>query len=173
MIQLNNQPASFDSQVPTALILTSSESASSIDTQFYSLSNELRAKVKAKVIVIDEKKCSTTKSCMEHLIRQVYSAFGSDYKKKEDKIEDRQGLSRVNNQYRSRKDSEESGDNIVKDIVPIDDIEENDEEMEDDYDIEDCAEPLRDSEDPKNTSNYVSTIRNPSFGPNTSDFVMD
>jgi hypothetical protein len=54
---LNLKPALFDSQVPTALILTSSESASSIDSQFSSLSQVLTSKVKAKMITLDGKKC--------------------------------------------------------------------------------------------------------------------
>ena len=78
MKELNTVPSHFDSQVPTALVLTSSESASSIDTQFDSLRQELMAKVNAKVITLDEKKCNTTKSCVEHLVRQVYTAFGSE-----------------------------------------------------------------------------------------------
>lgn len=41
VIELNKIPTKFDSQVPTSLILTSSESASSIDSQFESLKAEL------------------------------------------------------------------------------------------------------------------------------------
>jgi hypothetical protein len=53
------------------------------------------AKVNAKVITLDEKKCNTTKACVEHLVRQVYAAFGSEYRlqqKKEERKDERVGV---------------------------------------------------------------------------------
>jgi hypothetical protein len=49
------------------------------------LSEILTSRVNAKIIFLDDKKCQNTKSCIEHLIRQVYSAFSVQYKKKEEK----------------------------------------------------------------------------------------
>ncbi len=77
----------FDSQVPTSLILTSSESASSVDTQFEQLTKELEAKVKAKVVSLDEKKCINTKGCIDYIVRQIYHLYGKTYKEKHEKFE--------------------------------------------------------------------------------------
>jgi len=55
------------------LILTSSESASSIDTQFKALGDELEAKLNgAKIVYLDDKKCGTSKSMVEHVVRLVH-----------------------------------------------------------------------------------------------------
>ena len=63
----------FDSQLPTCLILTSSESASSIDTQFKALGDELEAKLNgAKIVYLDDKKCANSKSMVEHIIKMVH-----------------------------------------------------------------------------------------------------
>ena len=53
------------SQVPTCLVITSSESASSIDTQFSAMMNHISDKVNANCIVLDDKKCATMKSTIE------------------------------------------------------------------------------------------------------------
>ena len=62
--------------MPTCLVLTSSESASSIDTQFESLCYDLNQKLKSKNIVLDEKKCGNIKSAIEHLISKLEYSFG-------------------------------------------------------------------------------------------------
>jgi predicted house-cleaning noncanonical NTP pyrophosphatase (MazG superfamily) len=180
MKELNTVPSHFDSQVPTALVLTSSESASSIDTQFDSLRQELMAKVNAKVITLDEKKCNTTKSCVEHLVRQVYTAFGSEQRlqqKREERKEERVGAGAANG---GKKDGDERHmipDKLQKELEEFSEGEEQRDEddvmeNEEDY-VNDWVEPPRDSYDPRNTSNYVSTIRNPSFGLNTSEIVLN
>jgi hypothetical protein len=74
--ELNSKQIRFDSQVPTCLILTSSESASSIDQQFHNLSQWLSDKLGCKHIFLDDKKCGNTKSAIQHLIKQVKLAFG-------------------------------------------------------------------------------------------------
>lgn len=54
------------SQVPTCLVITSSESASSIDTQFSAMIKELsKNDVKAIDIVLNNKKCATMKNAIE------------------------------------------------------------------------------------------------------------
>ena len=75
MTQLNRQDR-FDSQVPTCLILTSSESASSIDSQFDSLCDDLKQRLKSKNIILDDKKCGNSKSAIEHIISKLESVFG-------------------------------------------------------------------------------------------------
>ena len=57
----NNNPAKWESQVPTALVITSSESASSIDTQFTSLCEELKLNLHTHNVILDDKKCGTLK----------------------------------------------------------------------------------------------------------------
>ena len=49
------------SQVPTCLVITSSESASSIDTQFQAMCDELKTSNNAINIILDDKKCATMK----------------------------------------------------------------------------------------------------------------
>lgn len=49
------------SQVPTCLILSSSESASSVDTQFEQLLKQIKKKLDAFTIVLDERKCGNLK----------------------------------------------------------------------------------------------------------------
>jgi hypothetical protein len=68
LIDLNKKPSTFDSQVPTSLVITSSESASSIETQFQTLLDELHTRVKTNNLVLDEKKCGNIKSTIEHII---------------------------------------------------------------------------------------------------------
>ena len=53
------------SQVPTCLVITSSESASSIDTQFQAMCDELKISISAINIILDDKKCATMKSTIE------------------------------------------------------------------------------------------------------------
>jgi len=74
IIELNKIPTKFDSQVPTSLILTSSESASSIDSQFESLKTELQY-IHARVVILDDKKCGNTKSTIEHIIKQLHICY--------------------------------------------------------------------------------------------------
>ena len=67
----NNHPAKFSALVPTCIILTSSESASSVETQFSTLSDSLADNVKSKLIVLDGKKCGNTKSAIEHFFYKL------------------------------------------------------------------------------------------------------
>ena len=53
------------SQVPTCLVITSSESASSIDTQFSAMMVEIKKATKAIYVILDEKKCATMKTTIE------------------------------------------------------------------------------------------------------------
>lgn len=54
-------------QVPTCLVVTSNEAATSVEAQFNALSDELSMKVKSINIFIDEKKCETLKATIEHI----------------------------------------------------------------------------------------------------------
>ena len=81
LYELNKIPTKFDSQVPTGLVLTSSESASSIDTQFEELKKMLRS-IKAQVVILDDKKCGNTKSAVDHMIKQLHICYGVNYPEK-------------------------------------------------------------------------------------------
>jgi hypothetical protein len=132
--------------VPTALILTSSESASSIETQFDQLVQDLDQKLKAKCLMLDEKKCQTTKSAMEHIITKLKNSFGIHVQKTRSYYSEAV--------HRIRDDESSGGDEIKINIMEEPD---SDEIQNSDADMED--------ENEKNTSsNYVSTVRNPSFG---------
>jgi hypothetical protein len=102
---------------------------------------------------------------VEHLVRQVYSAFGVEYKKREEKKEERVPIVR-----KPEMKEIQEGDDFAKDIDEIDEDEDldSDDDMDEDDEIKDNPADWgvrnRESEDYKNTSNYVSTIRNPSFG---------
>lgn len=54
-------------QIPCSLVITSNESASSIDTQFAALCTELKAQIQSLNLVIDEKKCGNMKETIEHI----------------------------------------------------------------------------------------------------------
>ena len=64
------------SQVPTCLVITSSESASSIDTQFASMTKELQGSLKAIPIVLEDKKCGTMKATIEFIQVKLRTLFG-------------------------------------------------------------------------------------------------
>ena len=51
--------------MPTCLVITSSESASSIDTQFQAMCDELKTSNNSINIVLDDKKCATMKQTIE------------------------------------------------------------------------------------------------------------
>lgn len=53
--------------VPTCLVITSNESASSIETQFVSMCSELKTNINSINLILDEKKCDTTKHAIEHI----------------------------------------------------------------------------------------------------------
>lgn len=78
----------LDSQVPTSLIMTSSESASSIETQFEQLTSELQQRCKAKCLMLDEKKCTTTKNAIDHIITRLMNSFGVHNAKKNYRLSD-------------------------------------------------------------------------------------
>ena len=68
--------------VPTCLVITSNESASSIETQFVSMCSELKANINSINLILDEKKCATTKYAIEHIQTKIKEALnlpmGSD-----------------------------------------------------------------------------------------------
>lgn len=72
----NNIPSTFDEHLPTCLVLTSSESASSIDTQFQALCDELTSRLHTKNLILEEKKCGNIKSAIEHVIQHLLYAYG-------------------------------------------------------------------------------------------------
>ena len=76
----NLRPTYFEAQVPTCLVLTSSESASSIETQFRSLCQDMEKSVSSKNVVLDEKKCGNIKSAIEHLLSRLRMCFPEDGK---------------------------------------------------------------------------------------------
>ena len=61
--------------MPTCLVITSSESASSIDTQFNSLTSEITKEVNAVTIGLDEKKCATMKATIALIQLKLRTMF--------------------------------------------------------------------------------------------------
>ena len=56
------------SQVPTCLVITRSESASSVDAQFLAMQKQIKKEInQAVTVMLDEKKCSTMKNTVEHI----------------------------------------------------------------------------------------------------------
>jgi hypothetical protein len=53
--------------IPTCLVITSNESSSSIETQFKSLCQEIKAELNSINIIIDDKKCGNIKQTIEHI----------------------------------------------------------------------------------------------------------
>lgn len=64
------------SQIPTCLVITSSESASSIETQFETVAKQLEKEINAVNIVLDEKKCGNMKQTIDHIQEKLRSALG-------------------------------------------------------------------------------------------------
>ena len=64
------------SQVPSCIVITSSESASSVDTQFLALEQELEKSVSAINVTLDEKKCATMKTTIELILMKLRAKFG-------------------------------------------------------------------------------------------------
>lgn len=64
------------SQVPTCLVITSSESASSIETQFSAMIKQINDSVKAVSVVLDDKKCATMKQTIDMIQMKLRSQFG-------------------------------------------------------------------------------------------------
>lgn len=61
--------------VPTCLVVTSNESASSIETQFKTTCEELKQTINSYNIILDEKKCQTLKAAIEHIQSLLRDAF--------------------------------------------------------------------------------------------------
>ena len=134
------------SQVPTCLVITSSESASSVDTQFRALVAEISKSVKAIDVNLDHKKCATMKTTIELIQTVLRGRFGMtvtsdiDYRGTDgNKISDEFRL-RVPEASESSdsNDDEEDGDGNEKMDV-------------------DAGENLRYS------SNFVSSMKEPSY----------
>lgn len=62
--------------MPTCLVVTSSESASSVDTQFAAMCEELKLRIGAITINLDEKKCANMKSTIDHLQSRLRVGLG-------------------------------------------------------------------------------------------------
>jgi hypothetical protein len=63
------------SQIPTCLVITSSESASSIETQFETVATQLNRSINSVNIVLDEKKCGNMKQAIEFIQEKLRTAF--------------------------------------------------------------------------------------------------
>lgn len=138
MYDYNNNREKFDSQVPTSLVITSSESASSIDTQFTTLCEELQKNMRTNNIVLDEKKCGNIKSTIEHIMYKLKVMFGDIQEEK-------------------NKD-DHSGDEFIIEMQELSDSSED----KDDEDMD--MEIIKEKEKMRNSSNFVSSLRNPSLG---------
>lgn len=57
-------------------MITSSESASSIDTQFSAMIKEIKEKNKSIMVILDEKKCATMKNTIELIQLKLRAQFG-------------------------------------------------------------------------------------------------
>ena len=74
----SNVQKEYASQVPTCFVITNSESASSIDTQFSAMETELEKEVKAINVQLDEKKCATMKSTIELIQMKLRAMLGME-----------------------------------------------------------------------------------------------
>lgn len=63
------------SQIPTCLVITSSESASSIETQFETVAQHLEQKLKSINVVLDEKKCGNMKQTIDFIQEKLRAKF--------------------------------------------------------------------------------------------------
>lgn len=144
----NNSASTFDEQLPTSLVLTSSESASSIDTQFQALCDELSCRLHTKNLILDEKKCGSSKTAIEHIIQHLLYAYG---------------ISRKN--YKDSRISENSGDELRFDIPDFSDSERSASENE--------LDEEKKLDESKVSSNHISTLRNPSLATDLNRDSMD
>lgn len=128
LISQNNIQCTFESQVPTCLVLTSSESASSIETQFHTLCNEMEQKIKAKTVVLDEKRCGSIKSTIDDLQAKLEYQFGVVKEKRRNVV--------ISNRRRADYDENSSGGDVINLVIE----EEKDSDSEDDIDNSDADE---------------------------------
>ena len=63
------------SQIPTCLVITSSESASSIETQFDAVADKLVRSIQSVSIVLDEKKCGNMKQTIDFIVDKLRASF--------------------------------------------------------------------------------------------------
>ena len=63
------------SQIPTCLVITSSESASSIETQFETVAAQLSRSINSVNIVLDDKKCGNMKQTIDFIQEKLRVFF--------------------------------------------------------------------------------------------------
>lgn len=146
----NSDHGILDSQVPTCMVVTSSESASSIDTQFSAICDELKHKCGAINLILDEKKCATMKSTVEHVQALLKQALG---------IKD--------DPYAQAKPEEDSDEDRIEYINQVE------ESIDEDYESDQEDVEMQNAE--CSSSNHVSTLRDPSFSSHniTNSMVVD
>ena len=139
--------------MPTCLVITSSESASSIDTQFSAMIKEISKSVKAINVPLDEKKCATMKATISLIQTKLRAMFGMQASN-----EDNFGVSH-----------EEQKDNVRFEIE--EDSQSSDQDEGDDQgeaiphsqtmDVD--GDPEGGPENNRISSNFVSSLQEPSF----------
>lgn len=142
--------------MPTCLVITSSESASSIDTQFSALIQEIYKKCKARSIELDAKKCATMRSTIEMIQMKMKMMFGMQI----DTADDAQGRDKRNFFIGELHSSEEEEEGKAD--------EENKSDAESDDDSDDSISNHGQGNEVTGaqmrvSSNYVSTLQDPSY----------
>ncbi|CDW86884.1 UNKNOWN [Stylonychia lemnae] len=156
MVSHNMNQVEFDSQVPTCLVITSSESASSIDTQFTTLCEELKGSTKAVNLVLDEKKCGNMKSTIDHIQNKLKQALGL--------------IDKENGQGNNGSDTENFQPIKMK-IEMINYSEEsNDEDLDEDFPLN---PPVQQSSAPDQSVDHVSSIRGSHLNYSMADQSVD
>lgn len=119
--------------------------------------------------MLDERKCSTTKNAIDHILTRLMNSFGVAHEKKNSRLSDLDKTHKNNQQLVDNADSDSSGSGGDK--IDLDIMEEpytsNDEIPNSDVEMKDEAEKRN-----TNQSDYVSSLRNPSFGGNQLDGTM-
>lgn len=70
--------------MPTCLVVTSNESVTSVEAQFNALTEELSRHCKAISLILDEKKCDTLKSAIEHIQARLNQVLGVSMDRRHD-----------------------------------------------------------------------------------------
>eukprot|EP00347_Sterkiella_histriomuscorum_P003546 403363877 len=159
IFQQNLNPKTFEQQVPTCLVVTNSESASSIDTQFQTLCEELTsADFNSINLVLDEKKCGNMKQTIDHIQYKLKCALGI-----------------INDEYDMDIDSKEELKNSIKVKIQALDFSESDSDEDDFYDQDEVNlhSPMSYTNVNNKSHDFVSSIQDPNLNYSVQNQSMD
>lgn len=149
----NDRSHALTGQVPTCLVVTSTESASSIETQFQAMCDELKSEFECLNVVLDDRKCGTMKNAIEHIMQKL--RFLLNIKHNEDDF----SKSGDTNTFQQ----EESGDDMGMILEEAHESDEEDDSNNEEDKMEIDGGKEYECSVMNRSSNHISSVNNPSF----------